>query len=294
MEQQNISYIIFETINNLLNNLLTSIDTTLYEVLDELVFIDTNILKVPFFEKIFGTYSNNGLLLIANSLLIAFVIYYAVKLAYSSYTSQPIESPRHFILKLLILGICINSSYFICEQFLNINYLFSSSIQELGQYIFDSSISFAKLIEKLNIDIYSTSTNFNIFSFDGISKAFIIISLFNLIFSYALRYILVKLFVLLTPFSLLTLLNNSTSWFFKSWIRCLFSLLIMQSFIALILLLIFSINFNSNTLSKLTYLGCIYALVHINSYIRQLVGGISTEVSNNFGISSNFFNHRRM
>ena len=67
MEQQNISYIIFETINNLLNNLLTSIDTTLYEVLDELVFIDTNILKVPFFEKIFGTYSNNGLLLIANS-----------------------------------------------------------------------------------------------------------------------------------------------------------------------------------------------------------------------------------
>ena len=49
MEQQNISYIIFETINNLLNNLLTSIDTTLYEVLDELVFIDTNILKVPFF-----------------------------------------------------------------------------------------------------------------------------------------------------------------------------------------------------------------------------------------------------
>ena len=284
MEQQNISYIIFETINNLLNNLLTSIDTTLYEVLDELVFIDTNILKVPFFEKIFGTYSNNGLLLIANSLL----------LAYSSYTSQPIESPRHFILKLLILGICINSSYFICEQFLNINYLFSSSIQELGQYIFDSSISFAKLIEKLNIDIYSTSTNFNIFSFDGISKAFITISLFNLIFSYALRYILVKLFVLLTPFSLLTLLNNSTSWFFKSWIRCLFSLLIMQSFIALILLLIFSINFNSNTLSKLTYLGCIYALVHINSYIRQLVGGISTEVSNNFGISSNFFNHRRM
>ena len=110
MEQQNISFMIFETINNLLNNLLTSIDTTLYEVLDELVFIDTNILKVPFFAKIFGSYSNNGLLLIANSLLIAFVIYYAVKLAYSSYPSQPIESPRHFILKLLILGICINSS----------------------------------------------------------------------------------------------------------------------------------------------------------------------------------------
>ena len=150
MEQQNISYIIFETINNLLNNLLSSIDTTLYEILDELAFIDTNILKISFFEKIFGTSSTNGLLLIANSLLIAFVIYYAVKLAYSNYTSQPVESPHHFVFRLLILGISINSSFFICEQILNINHLLSSSIQELGQSIFGFSISFSKLIEKLN------------------------------------------------------------------------------------------------------------------------------------------------
>ncbi len=293
MEQQNISYIIFNTINNLINNLLSSIDITLYEILDELVFVDNNILKISFFEKILGTSSTNGLLLIANSLLVAFVIYYSAKLAYSNYTSQPIESPHHFILKLLILGICINSSYFICDQLLNINSLLSSSIQELGQSIFNTSISFSKLIEKLNIDIYSSSVDFNIFSFDGLSKTFITVSLFNLIFSYALRYIMIKIFCLLTPFSLLTLLNSSTSWFFKSWIRCLFSLLIMQSFIALILLLIFSINFNSNTMSKLIYLGCIYALVHINSYIKQLIGGISTDVSNNFGISSNFLNNRR-
>lgn len=292
MEQQNISYIIFETINNLLNNLFSSIDTTLYEILDELAFIDTNILKISFFEKIFGTSSTNGLLLIANSLLIAFVIYYAVKLAYSNYTSQPVESPHHFVFRLLILGISINSSFFICEQILNINHLLSSSIQELGQSIFGFSISFSKLIEKLNVDIYSITSDFNIFSFDGISKTFITISLFNLIFSYSLRYIMIKLFCLLTPFALLTLLNNSTSWFFKSWIRCIFSLLIMQSFIALILLLVFSISFNSNTMSKLTYLGCIYALVHINSYIRQLIGGISTDVSNNFGISPNLFNRR--
>lgn len=133
-------------------------------------------------KKIFGTSSTNGLLLIANSLLIAFVIYYAVKLAYSNYTSQPVESPHHFVFRLLILGISINSSFFICEQILNINHLLSSSIQELGQSIFGFSISFSKLIEKLNVDIYSITSDFNIFSFDGISKTFITISLFNLIF----------------------------------------------------------------------------------------------------------------
>ncbi len=72
MEQQNISYIIFETINNLLNNLLSSIDTTLYEILDELAFYRYKYIKNIIFEKIFGTSSTNGLLLIANSLLIAF------------------------------------------------------------------------------------------------------------------------------------------------------------------------------------------------------------------------------
>ena len=71
-------------------------------------------------------------------------------------------------------------------------------------------------VMKLNVDIYSITSDFNIFSFDGISKTFITISLFNLIFSYSLRYIMIKLFCLLTPFALLTLLNNSTSWFSNS------------------------------------------------------------------------------
>ena len=107
----------------------------------------------------------------------------------------------------------------------------------------------------------------------------------NLLFSYALRYIMIKVFVLLTPFAFLTLLNNSTSWFFKTWLRTLISLLLLQSFISIILLIVFSINFNSTDIfSKLLSIGSIYALTKANSYIQHLLGGISTDISANISL----------
>ena len=59
--------------------------------------------------------------------------------------------------------------------------------------------------------------------------------------------------------------------------------------VSIILLIIFSFNFSSNNIiSQLMCIGGIYALVRANSYIRSLIGGISTDVSNNFNISSKF------
>lgn len=204
-----------------------------------------------------------------------------------------IERPYQFIFKLIIIGICINCSYFICNQIISINNLISSSIQELGKNVFNKDICFNNLISELNSIIGVDENSFNIFSLDGIIKGFISFGLFNLIFSYSLRYILIKVFILLFPFAFLTLTNNSTSWFFKTFLRSFFSLLLLQSFVSIILLIIFSINYNSgNLLSKLLYIGGVYALIKANSYIRELVGGISTDFSNYFvNLKSNIFHN---
>ena len=37
------------------------------------------------------------------------------------------------------------------------------------------------------------------------------------------------------------------------------------------------------------YIGGIYALVRANSYMQNLIGGISTDVSNNFNFSNKLF-----
>lgn len=288
METSNLTTSIIETINSIFETLFSSIDTTIYSVLDELTFIDKNILNNSVFQKIFGSTGNNGLLVIANSLLVGFSLYYAIRLIYSYYMNLQIERPYQFIFKLLIFGIVMNCSYFICNQFIQINSFISDAIRTVGSNIFGHDISFSELINKLNY-LSIKENEFNIFSFDGLIKSFISISLFNLIFSYSLRYIMVKVFILITPFAILSLINESTSWFFKTWLRTVLSLLFHQSLVAIILLIIFSFNFSSNNIiSQLMCIGGIYALVRANSYIRSLIGGISTDVSNNFNISSKF------
>lgn len=288
METSNLTTSIIETINSIFETLFSSIDNTIYSVLDELTFIDKNILNNSVFQKIFGSTGNNGLLVIANSLLVGFSLYYAIRLIYSYYMNLQIERPYQFIFKLLIFGIVMNCSYFICNQFIQINSFISDAIRTVGSNIFGHDISFSELINKLNY-LSIKENEFNIFSFDGLIKSFISISLFNLIFSYSLRYIMVKVFILITPFAILSLINESTSWFFKTWLRTILSLLFQQSLVAIILLIIFSFNFSSNNIiSQLMCIGGIYALVRANSYIRSLIGGISTDVSNNFNIGSKF------
>lgn len=288
MENTNLTTSIIETINSIFETLFSSIDTTIYSVLDELTFIDKNILNNSIFQKIFGSTGNNGLLVIANSLLVGFSLYYAIRLIYSYYMNLQIERPYQFIFKLLIFGIVMNCSYFICNQFIQINSFISDAIRTVGSNIFGHDISFSELINKLNY-LSIKENEFNIFSFDGLIKSFISISLFNLIFSYSLRYIMVKVFILITPFAILSLINESTSWFFKTWLRTVLSLLFQQSLVSIILLIIFSFNFSSNNIiSQLMCIGGIYALVRANSYIRSLIGGISTDVSNNFNLSSKF------
>ena len=282
----NLTDVIIKTINSIFRTLFSSIDNSIYSFLDDIVFINTDILNESFIQKIFGTSSGNGLLLIVNSLLVGFLIYYGIKLLYSHYIGIQIERPYQFVFKVIIFGICINSSFFILEQLININSFISSAIRELGENIFNCNISFSELVNKLNDSISTENSTFNIFSFDGIIKTFASISLLNLVFSYSLRYIMLKVFILITPFAILTLINNSTSWFFKMYLRTIISLLLLQSLVSIILIVIFTFNFDTtDVFSQLMYIGGIYALIRANSYMKELIGGISTDISNNFSFS---------
>ena len=275
MDSTSIINVITQTINTLFKNLFSSIDNNIYATLDDITFIGND----NFIAKVLGTSTTTGIIIIANALLIGLAIYYATKFLFSNYTMTQIEKPYQFIFKILIITVCVNCSYFICEQVLNINYLISGSIREVGERVLNNNISFEELILRIN-SVILIDDSLNIFSFDGVIKSFTSISLLNLLFSYALRYVMIKVFVLLTPFAIITLLNNSTMWIFKSWIKSVITLLFVQSFVSIILLVIFSMTFSmGDTFSKLIYIGSIYALIKANSLLRQIIGGITTEVS---------------
>ena len=288
MEENNITQIIIDTINTILGNLFGSIDNNLYSILDDISFISSDILDDKNFENIFGTSASNGILLIANSLLLGIILYFSIGYLLSHFTYSQIENPKSFILKLIIYGICMNFSYFLISQFIDIFSNISLAIRNIGEILFKKNICFSELILYINNHISINTSSLDFFSLDGIIKGTLSISLLNLVLSYSFRYILIKVFVLLTPFAFLSNCLSSTSWFFKSWFKNLFSLLFIQIIISIILLLLFSIDYSSNLFSKFVYIGGMYALIKSNSFVRDFIGGVSTTFSQNVNNFSKF------
>ena len=278
----NVTSTIFETINTILGNLFSSIDNNVYTVLDDITFISSDIIYDSYFEKILGTSASNGILLVTNSLIFGFILYYSIKYLLAHFTYKPTENPMQFLFKAIIFGICINFSYFIIEIFLDLISSITLAIRGIGEELFNKNICFSELILEINNTISVGTSSLDVFSLDGLMKASLTMSLLNLVFTYSFRYIMVKIFILLTPFAILSLMLDSTSWFFKSWAKNLFSLLFIQIIVSIVLLILFSMDYSSNNLmTKFIYVGAIYALIKSNSFVRDFVGGVSTTFTQN-------------
>ena len=276
----NITQIIIDTINTIFENLFSSIDNSLYDVLDKVTFISSDILRDSNFETIFGTSSSNGILLIANSLLLGFLLYYAIRYLMAHLTFTQSELPFRFLIKLVLCGIFMNFSFSCLELFLDLNNNISLAIRSLGEHLFNKNICFSELINTINTQMAIDTNSLNLFSLDGLIKSILSVSLLSLVFSYSLRYVFVKVFILLSPFAILSLSLQNTNWFFRAWFRNLFSLLFLQIVVSLVLLILFSMDYSaSNLFVKFIYVGGIYALIRANSFIREFIGGVSTQVT---------------
>lgn len=278
----NVTTTILETINTILGNLFSSIDNNIYTILDDITFISSDIIYESYFEKILGTSASNGILLISNSLLFGFVLYYSIKYLLAHFTYKQTENPAQFIFKAIIFGICLNFSYFLIEIVLDLFSNITLAIRGIGEILFNKNICFAELILEINNTISVDTSSLDVFSLDGLIKASLTMSLLNLVFTYSFRYVMIKIFILLTPFAILSLILDSTSWFFKAWLRNLFSLLFIQIIVAIVLLILFSMDYSSNNLmTKFIYVGAIYALIKSNSFVRDFIGGVSTTFTQN-------------
>lgn len=288
-EQTNFTQIILESINELFSMIFSSIDNTIYSSLDSLTFINSNILSDGNFQKILGQSANDGILLVCNSLILGFIIYYSINYLISHLIYSKIDSPKQFVFKCIIFIAIMNSSLWVCSEIINLISIITNIISDLSLSLFGNETTFSNFINTINQNIYSSNDGFNLISFDGIVKSFISFGLINLIFTYSLRYIMILIFSLISPFAFLSLITNSSEWFFKVWIKSFLSLLLVQILIALILLLAFSIPLDNNSnIYKFLYIGIIYALTKANSYMKELFGGITYNVSTSLSSLSKF------
>lgn len=280
MDSSSISNIIISTINNIFSKIFSSIDNNLYIILDDFVFINSDILNDQYFSKLFGISAKNGILLLANALVFGFILYYSFRLLFSHIGIVDSETPLKFISKIIIFGICMNFSLFICDEIIYINSLISGTIRLLGENLYHFPISFATLIEKLNSVISINENTVDVFSLDGIIKTLLSFGILNLVITYSIRYILIKVFVLLSPFAFLSLSTPQSSILFKSWFKSFLSLLLVQTFVSIVLLLIFSLDLSSsNVFSKFILIAAIFILTKSNMYVKEMLGSLTTDFS---------------
>jgi len=282
VQEVDITQAILETINSLCQSLIDSINNSIFSLIDDLIFIDKSIVKDNFIEKIFG--SSNGLLVLANSLVLAFILYYGIKRFTAYYTGTEQESIHKFIIKAIIVVTFMNFSLSICEYILDINYTLSDVICEIGKKNLGIEISFSALINNFS---NLSKSKFNIFSMDGLLTSTLSLSSFSLVIIFVIRNIIIKLLIYLSPFSFLCLLTKQTSGIFKGWLKSFISILFVQFIVALILLFPFSIikERGSDVLSELMIIGSISILLKSNQLVREFINGTGISTDFNSGIS---------
>ena len=275
-----ITQVILDTANTLCSNILDSISSTIYSLIDDTLFLNAEITEDSLFAKVFGNSPTSGVLLLANCLLFAFILYYCIRLITSRFSGNEIESPGRFFFRAILAAILMNSSLGICQILLTGTDQISHFFLELGQTIFHKeTISFSSLINDLGP---TSSGKFTIFSIDGILTSMLSISSFALLLSFAVRYVVVQLLILSAPFAFLCIANQSTEGFLRSWYRSFLSLLLLQIVIAALLLIPYTLlGGKSNTmLDKILLVGSISALLKSSQFIKEFLSGI--------GISTNF------
>lgn len=259
-ETINLSNLICDAINTIFFKIFSSIDSTVYSTLDNVLWINSDIVDSPKFLEIFGNSPSNGFLLITNSLIFGIVLFYVINFAISHLIYSKVDSPYQFIFKCIIFIACANSSLWICKNMIYFSSLITDSIREIGFTINGFEINFSNLIKNLNLLVYPNLDNFNIFSFDGILKFLFTLEIIYILINYCMRYILCKLFILISPFAFISLINNKTDGFFKGWLRQFLIILFTQIFVAIVIVLAFSFNLNcTDTFSKLVF----FALISI-------------------------------
>ena len=283
----NLSNIILDVVNNLFSNLFSSIDSNLNAILDSLVFLSPNIIFGEKFVLFFDSSKITGLVSITKCLAYAVCLYYCITLVLSYFTFSQIQQPFVFVSKLFFALVAITYSKEICNFFVWLNYLLCFFICTFGETILGIPISFSSFIDV--VSNYQTNLPFNLFSMNGLLEGFISISFVFITLSYTLRFIMIKVFILIFPFAVLTLIIPNFSWFFKSWFKTFLSLLLLQNFIALILFVSLSLNFSSFPIPSFLALGCIYALLKANSLLRDFMGGLSTDFSMNLANMNSLF-----
>lgn len=270
---------IINSLNTVSEKLFKSMDGEVYSKIDKLVNITPKIFKDPPLKEVFFQDKVNLLILIANSLILFYVIYFIVLKLISVYNGNKSQSVYMFVLKLIIVSVLVNSSYYLCEEVINLISLFTDCVDGGLNSIVGNAINFENLKETIiNIDDFMKA---DMLSLDGIIKGVISFGSISILINFAIRYVTIIFLVIISPFAFASLSSELTIGIFNTWIRTFFVTLMVQvivKFIIFIPLLYKNIN---STLYKAILVGSLYIIYRINNFTKEIFSRITSGIPKN-------------
>lgn len=266
---------IITNLNYLLEKVFKSIEGEIFKTLDKLTIIGPEILKEEPLENIVFENKVNGLVIIANTLILFFVIYYVFKQLIGIYNGNKIESIYVFIIRIIIVCIIVNFSYYICEEILNIFGILGESIDTYASDLINRKVTFENLKDSIiNIE---NIINTDLVSLDGIIKGIISFGSVSILISFSVRYVTVIFLIIISPLAFVCLSSNLTSGIFNMWVKMLIVNLTVQIGIKLLIFIPLAYKNQNDIIYKIILVGTISLIYKFNIFIKELLARISNE-----------------
>lgn len=274
MDAQNL----INSLNSVSEKLFKSIEGQVYEEIDKIVNITPNIFKDEPLKNIFFQDKVNILIVIANALILFYIIYFTFSKMISVYNGNRCQNIYIFVIRLVLVTFLVNSSYLITKEVININYVFTDSIDKALEQIAGTSIDFQNLKENiLKIDDLLKS---DMLSLNGVIKGVISFGSISILISFAIRYVTIIFLLIISPFAFVSLSSNLTVGIFKTWIKTLFVTLMVQFVIKFIIFIPIMYKHTNNISYKVILVGAIYILYKVNNFTKELFTKISSDLPN--------------
>ena len=266
---------IITNLNYLLEKVFKSIEGEIFKTLDKLTIIGPEILKEEPLKNIVFENKVNGLVIIANTLILFFVIYYVFKQLIGIYNGNKIESIYVFIIRIIIVCIIVNFSYYICEEILNIFGILGESIDTYASDLINRKLTFENLKDSIiNIE---NIINTDLVSLDGIIKGIISFGSVSILISFSVRYVTVIFLIIISPLAFVCLSSNLTSGIFNMWVKMLIVNLTVQIGIKLLIFIPLAYKNQNDIIYKIILVGTISLIYKFNIFIKELLARISNE-----------------
>lgn len=273
MDTQNL----INSLNTVSQKLFKSIEGEVFSQIDNLVNITPKLFNEEPLKNIFSQDKINSLIVIANSLILFYVIYFIISKIISVYNGNKSDSVYVFVIKLIIVEVLVNSSYVICEEIINLNSLFTNCIDGFMKEITGKVVNFENLKE--NIVELNDLLKSDMLSLDGIIKGVISFGSISILINFAIRYVTVIFLIIISPFAFVSLSNELTLGIFKTWIKTLFVTLMTQVIVKFVILIPMLYKDVNSMMYKIILVGSIYIIYKINNFTKEIFIKITSDVS---------------